>query len=72
MAAFSRCSVTASRHNHLWSTACGKEAALGELMGANVEEEAARLTALQVQQQLTVEALSIANSQSLYLLQLFR
>lgn len=49
-----------------------KEAALSDLMGADVEEEAAKLTALQAQQQLTVEALSIANTQSLYLLQLFR
>ncbi|GAB5377608.1 MAG: flagellin [Acuticoccus sp.] len=63
---------TESQVSFLEGMNSAKEAALGELMGADVEEEAARLTALQAQQQLTVEALSIANSQSLYLLQLFR
>ena len=47
-----------------------KELAVSSLVDANVEEEAAKLTALQTQQQLAVEALSIANGQASYVLRL--
>jgi flagellin len=45
---------------------------VGQLVDANMEEESARLSALQVQQQLGIQALSIANSNTQNLLSLFR
>jgi len=45
---------------------------VGSLVDANMEEESARLSALQVQQQLGVQALSIANSTPQSILTLFR
>jgi flagellin len=45
---------------------------IGTLVDANMEEASARLQALQVQQQLTTQALSIANQQPQNLLSLFR
>lgn len=49
-----------------------RETAISALVDADVEEEAARLTALQAQQQLAIEALAIANSQMASVLALFR
>jgi len=45
---------------------------VGSLVDANMEEESAKLSALQVQQQLGVQALSIANSTPQSILTLFR
>ncbi len=45
---------------------------IGALTDANLEEASARLQSLQVQQQLGIQALSIANQQSQSLLSLFR
>jgi flagellin len=45
---------------------------IGRLVDADMEEESARLSALQVQQQLGIQALSIANSGSQNILSLFR
>ncbi|HZF35371.1 MAG TPA: flagellin [Candidatus Angelobacter sp.] len=45
---------------------------IGSLVDANMEEESARLSALQVQQQLGVQSLSIANSTPQSILTLFR
>ncbi len=45
---------------------------IGSLVDANMEEASARLQALQVQQQLSTQALSIANQQPQSLLALFR
>ncbi|NJM81790.1 MAG: flagellin [Tabrizicola sp.] len=48
------------------------KAGIGTLVDANLEEASARLQALQVQQQLGTQALSIANQQPQSLLSLFR
>ena len=45
---------------------------IGRLVDADMEEESARLSALQVQQQLGIQSLSIANSNSQNILSLFR
>ncbi len=45
---------------------------VGQLVDANMDKESARLSALQVQQQLGVQALTIANSNSQNILSLFR
>ncbi|MFC6490349.1 flagellin [Nitratireductor sp. GCM10026969] len=45
---------------------------VGQLVDADMNEESARLSALQVQQQLGVQALSIANSNAQNILSLFR
>ena len=45
---------------------------IGQLVDADMNAESARLSALQVQQQLGIQALSIANSSSQNILQLFR
>lgn len=45
---------------------------LGRLVDANMEEESTRLKALQTQKQLAIQALSIANAEPNYLLQLFK
>lgn len=45
---------------------------VGQLVDADMNEESARLSALQVQQQLGIQALSIANSNSQNILSLFR
>ena len=47
-------------------------AGIGTLVDADMEEASARLQALQVQQQLGIQALSIANQQPQNLLSLFR
>ncbi len=48
------------------------EAGVSRLVDANMEEESARLSALQTQQQLAIQSLSIANSSSQNILSLFR
>lgn len=48
------------------------ERGVGQLVDADMNEELARLSALQVQQQLGIQALSIANSNSQNILSLFR
>jgi len=48
------------------------KAGIGSLVDADMEEASARLQALQVQQQLSTQALSIANQQPQALLALFR
>jgi flagellin len=45
---------------------------IGQLVDADLNKESARLSALQVQQQLGIQALSIANSNSQSILSLFR
>ncbi len=45
---------------------------IGQLVDADMERESARLSALQVQQQLGIQALSIANSNTQSILSLFR
>jgi flagellin len=46
--------------------------AVGNLVDADIAKESATLQSLQIQQQLAIQALSIANSQPAYLLQLFQ
>ena len=48
------------------------KAGIGSMVDADMEEASARLQALQVQQQLSTQALSIANQQPQSLLSLFR
>lgn len=48
------------------------EKGVGTLVDADMNKESARLSALQVQQQLGVQALSIANSSNQSILSLFR
>ena len=49
-----------------------RKTAISELIDADMEEEAARVTALQTQQQLAYQALSIGNSASQNILRLFQ
>ncbi|MHC2527493.1 flagellin N-terminal helical domain-containing protein [Rhizobium leguminosarum] len=48
------------------------DSGVGRLVDANMEEESSKLSALQTQQQLAVQSLSIANSSSQTILTLFR
>ena len=48
------------------------EAGVSRLIDADMEEESAKLSAVQTQQQLAIQSLSIANSSSQNLLSLFR
>ncbi len=48
------------------------ESGVGKLVDADMNEESTRLKALQTQQQLGIQALSIANSSSQNILSLFR
>ncbi|WP_272949746.1 flagellin, partial [Sinorhizobium fredii] len=48
------------------------DSGIGRLVDADMNEESTRLKALQTQQQLAVQSLSIANSNSENILQLFR
>ncbi|WP_026282994.1 flagellin, partial [Rhizobium sp. 2MFCol3.1] len=48
------------------------DSGVGRLVDANMEEESSKLSALQTQQQLAVQSLSIANSSSQNILSLFR
>jgi flagellin len=45
---------------------------VGQLVDADMEKESARLSALQTQQQLGIQSLSIANSNAQNILTLFR
>ncbi|MBX5159509.1 MULTISPECIES: flagellin [unclassified Rhizobium] len=48
------------------------DSGVGRLVDANMEEESSKLTALQTQQQLAIQSLSIANSSAQNILTLFR
>ncbi|CCM74428.1 Flagellin domain protein (fragment) [Rhizobium mesoamericanum STM3625] len=48
------------------------DSGIGRLVDADMEEESSKLTALQTQQSLAIQSLSIANSSSQNILQLFR
>jgi flagellin len=48
------------------------DSGVGRLVDADMEEESSKLSALQTQQQLAVQSLSIANSSSSNILSLFR
>jgi flagellin len=48
------------------------EAGISRLVDADMEEESAKLSALQTQQQLAIQSLSIANSSSSNIISLFR
>jgi flagellin len=48
------------------------DSGVGRLVDANMEEESSKLSALQTQQQLAIQSLSIANSSSQNILSLFR
>ena len=48
------------------------DSGVGRLVDANMEEESSKLSALQTQQQLAIQSLSIANSSSQTILTLFR
>jgi flagellin len=48
------------------------DSGVGRLVDADMEEESSKLSALQTQQQLAVQSLSIANSASQNILSLFR
>ncbi len=48
------------------------DSGIGRLVDADMNEESTRLKALQTQQQLAIQSLSIANTNSENILQLFR
>ncbi|MGO7206862.1 flagellin, partial [Rhizobium ruizarguesonis] len=48
------------------------DSGVGRLVDANMEEESSKLSALQTQQQLAIQSLSIANSSAQNILTLFR
>ncbi|WP_280950874.1 flagellin, partial [Rhizobium altiplani] len=48
------------------------DSGIGRLVDADMEEESSKLSALQTQQQLAIQSLSIANSSSQNILSLFR
>ena len=48
------------------------DSGVGRLVDADMEEESSKLTALQTQQQLAIQSLSIANSSAQNVLTLFR
>ncbi|NNU15376.1 flagellin [Parvularcula sp. ZS-1/3] len=60
------------QNNFLTSLTASLEAGVSSLTDANLEEASARLQALQVQQQLNIQALSIANAAPAALLSLFQ
>ncbi len=61
-----------TQQNFVNSLADAMKTGIGTLVDTDMEEASARLQALQVQQQLSTQALSIANQQSQSLLSLFR
>ena len=61
-----------SQQNFVKALMDANERAIGTLVDANMEEESTKLKALQTQQQLAVQSLSIANSSSQNILSLFR
>ena len=61
-----------SQQSFVNSLADSMKTGIGSLIDTDMEEASARLQALQVQQQLSTQALSISNQQSQSLLSLFR
>ncbi|WP_420391348.1 flagellin [Acuticoccus sp.] len=61
-----------SQHNFISTLIDANARAIGALVDANMEEESTRLRALQTQQQLSVESLSVANASAQNILALFR
>ncbi|WP_420391350.1 flagellin [Acuticoccus sp.] len=61
-----------SQHGFISALMDANERAIGALVDANMEEESTRLRALQTQQQLSVESLSVANASAQNILALFR
>ncbi len=61
-----------TQHDFISSLSSSLKSGIGTLVDANMEEAAAQLQALQVQQQLSVISLSIANQAPQYLLRLFQ
>lgn len=61
-----------SAENYLQALIDAKSEAVTELTAADLDEEATRLSALQTQQQLAIEAMSIANNNMSSILLLFR
>ncbi len=61
-----------SQMNFVKAIEDANSSAIGSLVDANMEEESTKLKALQTQQQLAVQSLSIANASSQNILQLFR
>jgi len=61
-----------SQENFVTALMDANERAIGTLVDADMEAESTRLKALQTQQQLAVQSLSIANSSSQNILSLFR
>lgn len=61
-----------SQQNFVKALMDANDRAIGTLVDADMEEESTRLKALQTQQQLAVQSLSIANSSSQNILSLFR
>ncbi len=68
---------TSSKQLDMHATFVGKlqdtiEAGIGNMVDADMAKESARLQSLQIKQQLAVQALSIANQSSSYILKLFQ
>ncbi|WP_420391349.1 flagellin [Acuticoccus sp.] len=61
-----------SQHSFISALMDANARAIGALVDANMEEESTRLRALQTQQQLSVESLSVANASAQNILALFR
>ncbi|MEY9720396.1 flagellin-like hook-associated protein FlgL [Sinorhizobium fredii] len=60
------------RRNFVAALTDSIDSGIGRLVDADMNEESTRLKALQTQQQLAVQSLSIANTNSENILQLFR
>jgi flagellin len=60
------------QENFVSSLSDSIDSGVGRLVDANMEEESSKLTALQTQQQLAIQSLSIANSSAQNVLTLFR
>ena len=61
-----------SQQNFVKALSDANKTAVGALVDANMEEESTKLKALQTQQQLAVQSLSIANASTSNILTLFR
>ena len=61
-----------SQQNFVKALQDANTTAVGALVDANMEEESTKLKALQTQQQLAVQSLSIANASTQNILTLFR
>jgi flagellin len=60
------------QENFVSSLSDSIDSGIGRLVDADMEEESSKLSALQTQQQLAIQSLSIANSSSQNILSLFR